>query len=62
LNNKKRRITFLPDFQIRIFFYEPFDEEIRMLEVSEQAIVKLKAYLADNNIESAVRVALMQGG
>jgi hypothetical protein len=33
-----------------------------MLEVSEQAIVKLKAYLADNNIDSAVRVALMQGG
>ncbi|HCC54687.1 MAG TPA: Fe-S cluster assembly protein HesB [Desulfobulbaceae bacterium] len=33
-----------------------------MLEVTEQAVVKLKAYLGDNNIDSAVRVALMQGG
>ena len=33
-----------------------------MLEVTEQAIIKLKAYMADNNIDSAVRVALMQGG
>ncbi|PKN47533.1 MAG: Fe-S cluster assembly protein HesB [Deltaproteobacteria bacterium HGW-Deltaproteobacteria-16] len=33
-----------------------------MLEVTEQAVVKLKADLADNNIDSAVRVALMQGG
>jgi Fe-S cluster assembly iron-binding protein IscA len=33
-----------------------------MLEVSELASTKLKAYLAENNIESAIRVAVMQGG
>lgn len=33
-----------------------------MLEVTEMAGVKLKAYLEDNNIDSPVRVALMQGG
>jgi len=33
-----------------------------MLEVTPLAAEKLKAYLADNNIVSPVRVALMQGG
>ena len=33
-----------------------------MLEVTELAVAKLKAYLEDNSISSAVRVALMQGG
>lgn len=33
-----------------------------MLEVTPLATEKLKAYLADNNISSPVRVALMQGG
>ena len=33
-----------------------------MLEVTEGAIDKLKEYLEQNNITSAVRVALMQGG
>lgn len=33
-----------------------------MLEVSELAINKLKEYIAQNNIDSAIRVALMQGG
>lgn len=33
-----------------------------MLEVTDLAVVKLKAYLDDNHIDSAVRVALMQGG
>lgn len=33
-----------------------------MLEVTDQAITKLKEYLEQNNIESAVRIALMQGG
>jgi iron-sulfur cluster assembly protein len=33
-----------------------------MLEVTDLAVTKLKAYLDDNNIDSAVRVALMQGG
>lgn len=33
-----------------------------MLEVTDLATQKLKAYLEDNNIDSPVRVALMQGG
>lgn len=33
-----------------------------MLEVSELASTKLKAYLDENNIDSAIRVAVMQGG
>jgi len=33
-----------------------------MLEVTEQALTNLKAYLEQNSIDSALRVALMQGG
>ncbi len=33
-----------------------------MLEVTSSAIQNLKNYLSQNNIDSAVRVALMQGG
>ncbi len=33
-----------------------------MLEVTEGAIVKLKEYVEQNSIESAIRIALMQGG
>jgi Fe-S cluster assembly iron-binding protein IscA len=33
-----------------------------MLEVTELAITNLKSYMAQNNVESALRVALMQGG
>jgi Fe-S cluster assembly iron-binding protein IscA len=33
-----------------------------MLEVTNKAVENLKAYLSQNNIDSAVRVALMQGG
>ena len=33
-----------------------------MLEVTDSAVENLKSYLAQNNIESAVRIALMQGG
>ena len=33
-----------------------------MLEVTTQAVENLKAYLTQNKIDSAVRVALMQGG
>jgi len=33
-----------------------------MLEVTAMAVEKLKEYLQQNNISSAVRVALMQGG
>lgn len=33
-----------------------------MLEVTDLAIKNLKTYLEQNNIDSAIRVALMQGG
>lgn len=33
-----------------------------MLEVTKLAITNLKAYFEQNNIDSALRVALMQGG
>jgi len=33
-----------------------------MLEVTTLAITNLKSYLEQNNIDSALRVALMQGG
>ena len=33
-----------------------------MFEVTESAIKNLKSYLEQNSIESAVRIALMQGG
>jgi Fe-S cluster assembly iron-binding protein IscA len=33
-----------------------------MLEVTKTAISNLKAYLEQNSITSALRVALMQGG
>jgi Fe-S cluster assembly iron-binding protein IscA len=33
-----------------------------MLEVTIKAVENLKSYLSQNNIDSAVRVALMQGG
>ena len=36
-------------------------EEV-MFEVTESAINNLKSYLEQNNIDSAVRIALMQGG
>lgn len=38
-------------------------EEVYMsLTVTDLALTKLKEYLSQNNIESALRVALMQGG
>lgn len=33
-----------------------------MLSVTDLAIQKLKDYLEQNNIDSAIRVAIMQGG
>lgn len=33
-----------------------------MLDVTELATEKLKAYLTENSIDSPVRVAMMQGG
>jgi Fe-S cluster assembly iron-binding protein IscA len=33
-----------------------------MLNVSPEALTKLKAYLQDNKISSSIRIALTQGG
>jgi Fe-S cluster assembly iron-binding protein IscA len=33
-----------------------------MLEVTDLAVENIKAYMEQNNIDSALRVALMQGG
>ncbi|MCK4838550.1 MAG: Fe-S cluster assembly protein HesB [Desulfobulbaceae bacterium] len=33
-----------------------------MLEVTELAITNLKSYMEQNSVDSALRVALMQGG
>ncbi len=33
-----------------------------MFEVTDVAIKNLKAYMEQNNIDSAIRIALMQGG
>jgi len=33
-----------------------------VLEVTNSAVENLKNYLSQNNIDSAVRIALMQGG
>jgi len=38
-----------------------FMEDV-MFEVTSTAVENLKSYLAQNNIDSAVRIALMQGG
>jgi hypothetical protein len=37
-------------------------KEARMFEVTALAVDNLKAYLEQNKISSAVRIALMQGG
>ena len=37
-------------------------EEALMFEVTDLAVNNLKAYLEQNKISSAVRIALMQGG
>lgn len=33
-----------------------------MLKITDKAIENLKAYLEQNSIDSAIRVAMMQGG
>jgi len=33
-----------------------------MLEVTDLAITNIKTYMEQNNLDSALRVALMQGG
>jgi len=45
--------------QVRFFLIH---QEVIMLEVTSSAVENLKTYLAQNNIDSAVRIALMQGG
>jgi hypothetical protein len=48
------------------FFFVTFFilQEVFMSDftVTDQAVVKLKEYLEQNNISSALRIALMQGG
>jgi len=41
-----------------------FLQEVFMSDftVTDEAVVKLKEYLEQNNISSALRIALMQGG
>ena len=33
-----------------------------MLKITDMAIENLKSYLEQNNIDSAIRIAMMQGG
>jgi Fe-S cluster assembly iron-binding protein IscA len=33
-----------------------------MLEITELAVTNLKSYMKENSVDSALRVALMQGG
>ncbi len=33
-----------------------------MLKITDKAIENLKSYLEQNSIESAIRIAMMQGG
>ena len=45
-----------------LFFINLFSRRIEMLEITEAAIAKLKEYVEQNKIDSAIRIALMQGG
>jgi hypothetical protein len=49
---------FLPAGEGNFFTFE----EARMFEVTALAVDNLKAYLEQNKISSAIRIALMQGG
>ncbi len=40
----------------------PQEDFMSDFTVTDQAVVKLKEYLEQNNIDSALRIALMQGG
>lgn len=42
--------------------WDQLEEEHRMFEATDSAVSNLTQYLAQNKIESAVRIALMQGG
>jgi Fe-S cluster assembly iron-binding protein IscA len=33
-----------------------------MLDITDLAVKNLKAYMAENKVDSSVRIALMQGG
>jgi len=56
---KKLELDLIPTWVLNSFFN---DLEVIMLEVTSSAVENLKTYLADNNIESAIRISLMQGG
>ncbi len=49
----------IPQWDVQFFMN---NQEEKMLEVTGSAVENLKNYLAQNNIDSAVRIALMQGG
>ena len=51
-------------FSIKYCLYITYyiSEEDVMFEVTSTAVQNLKEYLSQNNIDSAVRIALMQGG
>ena len=54
-------IVFFADCIFTITFTLFLQEEI-VFETTSSAVENLKTYLAQNNIESAVRISLMQGG
>jgi hypothetical protein len=56
----KKRVQFDFLYEGQIKFMNNMEDI--MLEVTNSAVENLKTYLADNNIESSVRISLMQGG
>jgi len=71
-DDEKYKLTYRPDNDIfnwqtkqRFFLcYFFILQEVFMSDftVTDQAVEKLKEYLEQNNISSALRIALMQGG
>ena len=53
------QLTIIPQWDVGFYMN---NQEENMLEVTGSAVENLKNYLAQNNIDSAVRIALMQGG
>lgn len=51
----------LSSLYLHHYFYFILQEEI-VFEATSSAVENLKTYLAQNNIESAVRISMMQGG
>lgn len=49
-------------FEVLLIGTKYLEEVYMSLSVTDLAVTKLKEYLSQNNIDSALRVALMQGG